>query len=135
MDMHKHTTFKEVDDRLTPHSQSRPHSDLFRNRNSPPCALCTVLPTQHPQTYFKLTHHIHATDEGKNQKPKGKAFYIGLAFVELGSQKKEIGNTSVQNIIRVPGVTGNIIEKLRTPVLLNNSPIIRLSNIHEQCQD
>ncbi|KAJ8909537.1 hypothetical protein NQ315_002087 [Exocentrus adspersus] len=34
-------------------------------------------------------HHIHATDEGKNQKPKGKAFYIGLAFVELGSQKKE----------------------------------------------
>ncbi|KAJ8912422.1 hypothetical protein NQ315_006088 [Exocentrus adspersus] len=24
---------------------------------------------------------------------------------------------------------------LRTPVLLNNSPIIRLSNIHEQCQD
>ncbi|KAJ8914201.1 hypothetical protein NQ315_015974 [Exocentrus adspersus] len=27
------------------------------------------------------------------------------------------------------------IEKLRTPVLLNNSPIIRLSNIHEQCQD
>ncbi|KAJ8910392.1 hypothetical protein NQ315_003513, partial [Exocentrus adspersus] len=51
-------------------------------------------------------HHIHATDEGKNQKPKGKAFYIGLAFVELGSQKKkEIGNTSVQNIIRVPGVT------------------------------
>ncbi|KAJ8910938.1 hypothetical protein NQ315_014358 [Exocentrus adspersus] len=40
-----------------------------------------------------------------NWKPKGKAFYIGLAFVELGSQKKEIGNTSVQNIIRVPGVT------------------------------
>ncbi|KAJ8915732.1 hypothetical protein NQ315_000667 [Exocentrus adspersus] len=57
---------------------------------------------------FGLVHHIHATDEGKNQKPKGKAFYIGLAFVELGSQKKEIGNTSVQNIIRVPGVTGNI---------------------------
>ncbi|KAJ8916312.1 hypothetical protein NQ315_005007 [Exocentrus adspersus] len=26
-------------------------------------------------------------------------------------------------------------EGLRTPVLLNNSPIIRLSNIHEQCQD
>ncbi|KAJ8916767.1 hypothetical protein NQ315_013972 [Exocentrus adspersus] len=26
-------------------------------------------------------------------------------------------------------------ELLRTPVLLNNSPIIRLSNIHEQCQD
>ncbi|KAJ8915423.1 hypothetical protein NQ315_003184 [Exocentrus adspersus] len=25
--------------------------------------------------------------------------------------------------------------ELRTPVLLNNSPIIRLSNIHEQCQD
>ncbi|KAJ8911224.1 hypothetical protein NQ315_014936, partial [Exocentrus adspersus] len=39
-----------------------------------------------------------------NQKPKGKAFNIGLAFVELGSQKKEIGNTSVQNIIRIPGV-------------------------------
>ncbi|KAJ8921755.1 hypothetical protein NQ315_010666 [Exocentrus adspersus] len=35
-------------------------------------------------------HQIHATDEGKNQKPKGKAFYIGLAFVELGSQKKEV---------------------------------------------
>ncbi|KAJ8911829.1 hypothetical protein NQ315_012559 [Exocentrus adspersus] len=52
-----------------------------------------------------VMHHIHATDEGKNQKPKGKAFYIGLAFVELGSQKKEIGNTSVHNIIRVPGVT------------------------------
>ncbi|KAJ8915557.1 hypothetical protein NQ315_012441 [Exocentrus adspersus] len=33
-----------------------------------------------------LRHHIHATDEGKNQKPKGKAFYIGLAFVELGKE-------------------------------------------------
>ncbi|KAJ8915418.1 hypothetical protein NQ315_003178 [Exocentrus adspersus] len=53
------------------------------------------------QSVAYCMHHIHATDEGKNQKPKGKAFYIGLAFVELGSQKKEIGNTSVQNIIRV----------------------------------
>ncbi|KAJ8910239.1 hypothetical protein NQ315_002563 [Exocentrus adspersus] len=46
--------------------------------------------------------------KAKTRNLRGKLFYIGLAFVELGSHKKEIGNTSVQNIIRVPGVTGNI---------------------------
>ncbi|KAJ8915682.1 hypothetical protein NQ315_000616 [Exocentrus adspersus] len=41
-----------------------------------------------------------------------------LITVELGSQKKEIGNTSVHNIIRVPGVTGYVKAPVSTPLKL-----------------
>ncbi|KAJ8915340.1 hypothetical protein NQ315_008226 [Exocentrus adspersus] len=80
----------------------------------------TAVVTDNGTTYMLLM-------KAKNQKPKGKAFYIGLAFVELGSQKKEIGNTSVQNIIRVPGVT--VASKIIDDVEEIKSVIIKIKAI------